>query len=204
MATGMVEGVAGWRRFCRSLRETQAHATWLTTSDAAQASTLSLLAYSQLTQPVYAFLYPARHTCPTPLCQPNHAPTLIWGASQLPWRCPQPTAPTYYTTAGEWIASTRHSLCRWHCPVIPPTALPALLAILRRTISPCTCVSVCECELWNRDGISWRDGNVRPTCLMMILIWTSITIEYPNFSYPHKNPLHCRVHVPVEAVRVAD
>jgi len=28
-----------------------------------------------------------------------------------------------------------------------PTALPALPAILRRTISPCTCVSVSVCEV---------------------------------------------------------
>jgi len=70
MATGMVEGVAEWGRFHRSLREPQAHGTWLTTADTAQASTLSLLAYAQLTRTVHAFL--------------NHAPTLIWGASQLP------------------------------------------------------------------------------------------------------------------------
>ena len=93
---------------------------------------------------------------------------------------------------------------RWHCPVISPTALPALSAILRRTISPCTCVSVGECELWSRDGISRWDVNARPTCRMMLLIWTSITLKHPNFSYPHKNPLHCRVHVLVETVRVAD
>ena len=43
----------------------------MTTADTAQASTLSLLAYAQLTRPVHAFL--------------NHAPTLIWGASQLPF-----------------------------------------------------------------------------------------------------------------------
>jgi len=40
------------------------------------------------------------------------------------------------------------------CPVIFPTALPVLPTILRRTISPCTCVSVsvCKCELWSRDA----------------------------------------------------
>ena len=80
----------------------------------------------------------------------------------------------------------------------------ALPAILRRTISLFICVSVCECEPWNRDGIARRDGNARPTCWMMILIWKTITVKHNNFSYPHKKNLHCRVHVPVEAVRVAD
>ena len=64
MATGMVEGVAEWRRFRRSLREPQAHETWLTTADTAQASTLSLLAYAQLNQPVHAFLYPETRATP--------------------------------------------------------------------------------------------------------------------------------------------
>ena len=146
----------------------------------------------------------ARHTCPTQLCLPNPAPTSIWGASQLPWRCPRPTAPNYYTTEGEWTAPTRDSLRWWHCPVISPTVPPALPAILRRTLSPCICVSVCECEPWSRDGIARWDGNARPTCRIMILIWKTITVKHPDYSYPRKNPLYCRVHVPVEAVRVAD
>jgi len=136
----------------------------------------------------------------------THAPISIWGASQLPWRCSQPTAQNYYTTAAEWITPTCDSLRWWHCPepVISPTALPALPAILRCTISPCIRVSVRECEPWSRDGITRRNGNARPTCRMMILIWKTITVKHPNFSYPHKKNLHCRVHVPVEAVRVAD
>jgi len=36
------------------------------------------------------------------------------------------------------------------------------------------------------------------------LIRKTITVDHPNFSYSHKKPLHCRVHVPVEAVRVLD
>jgi len=38
--------------------------TWLTTADTAQASTLSLLAYAQLNQPVHAFLYPETRATP--------------------------------------------------------------------------------------------------------------------------------------------
>ena len=64
MATGMVEGVAEWRRFRRSLREPQAHSIWLTTVNTAQASTLSLRAYVPLAQPVHAFLYPETRATP--------------------------------------------------------------------------------------------------------------------------------------------
>ena len=47
-----------------AIREPQAHGTWLTTADTAQASTLSPLAYAQLTRPIHASLYP--ETCATP------------------------------------------------------------------------------------------------------------------------------------------
>jgi len=70
MATGMDEGRADWRRFRRSLREPQAHGTWLTSADTAQASTLCLPAYAQRTQPVHAFLYPETRATPA---QHNYA-----------------------------------------------------------------------------------------------------------------------------------
>jgi len=60
MATGMSESVAEWR----SLREPQAHETWLTTTNTAQASTPSPLAFAQLTRPVHAFLYPETRATP--------------------------------------------------------------------------------------------------------------------------------------------
>jgi len=60
MATGMSERVAEWRR----LREPQAHRTWLTTTDTAQPSTPSPLAFAQLTCPVHAFLYPETRATP--------------------------------------------------------------------------------------------------------------------------------------------
>jgi len=169
----MVEGVVTWRCSCRSLREPQAHRTWLTTADTVQVLPLSpCICATYSASACFPVHRNARHTYPTPLCLPNHAPTPIWGASQLHWCCPRTTTPNYYTTAGEWIAPTRDSLCWWHCPVISPTALLALPAILRRTISPCICVLVCECEPWNRDSITRRDNNARPTCRMMILIYT--------------------------------
>jgi len=71
MPTGPDEGVAAWRRFCSSLREPQAHGTWFTTANPAQASTLSLPAYAQLTRPVHAFPYQemrvilAQHSTPS-------------------------------------------------------------------------------------------------------------------------------------------
>jgi len=70
MTTGMGEGMAEWTRFRRSLREQQAHGTCLTTADTAQASTLSPLAFSQLTRPVHAFLYNETHATPA---QHNYA-----------------------------------------------------------------------------------------------------------------------------------
>jgi len=70
MATGTGEGMAEWTRFRRSLREPQAHGTCLTTADIAQASTLSPLAFSQLTCPVHAFLYKETRATPT---QHNYA-----------------------------------------------------------------------------------------------------------------------------------
>jgi hypothetical protein len=70
MAIGIDGGVAESKHFHRSQREPQAYGTWLTTADTAQASTLSLPAYVQLTQPVYAFLYP--ETSATPV-QHNYA-----------------------------------------------------------------------------------------------------------------------------------
>jgi len=60
MTTGMSERVAEWRR----LREPQAHGTWLTTTDTAQASTPSPIAFAQLTRPVHAFLYPETRATP--------------------------------------------------------------------------------------------------------------------------------------------
>ena len=64
MVIGMVEGVAGWRRFHRSLCEPQAHGIWLTIVNTAQASTLSLCAYVSLARPVHAFLYPKTRATP--------------------------------------------------------------------------------------------------------------------------------------------
>ena len=77
MATGMGEGVAEWTRFSMSLHEPQAHRTWLTTTDTAQASTLSPLAFAQLTWPVHAFLYPKMRATPAqhnPAYQIMHQP----------------------------------------------------------------------------------------------------------------------------------
>ena len=70
MATGMDEGVVERRRLRRSLREQQAHRTWLTTTVKAQASALSLLAYAHPTQPVHASLYPKTRAT---LAQHNYA-----------------------------------------------------------------------------------------------------------------------------------
>jgi len=56
----MSEGVAEWR----SLREPQAHGTWLTTTDTTQASTPSPLAFAQITRPVHTFLYPETRAAP--------------------------------------------------------------------------------------------------------------------------------------------
>jgi len=64
MATGIGEGVAEWTRFRRSLREPQAHGTWRTTANTAQASTLSPIAFVQLTCPGHAFLYPKTRATP--------------------------------------------------------------------------------------------------------------------------------------------
>jgi len=58
MATGTHERVAAWSLFCRILREQQSHETMPTTADIAQAPTLSLPAYAQLTLPVHAFMRP--------------------------------------------------------------------------------------------------------------------------------------------------
>jgi len=77
MATGMGEGVAEWTRFSMSLREPQAHGTWLTTTDTGQTSTLSPLAFAQLTRPVHAFLYPETRATPAqhnPAYQIMHQP----------------------------------------------------------------------------------------------------------------------------------
>jgi len=78
MVTGMGERVAEWTRFRRSLREPQAHGTWLTTADTTQASTLSPLVFAQLTGPVHAFLYPETRDTPA---QHNSAYQIMHGAS---------------------------------------------------------------------------------------------------------------------------
>jgi len=81
----------------------------------------------------FPVLQNARHTCPTQLCPPNHAPTFNCGALQLSQRCTRPRTSNYYIPAWEWNAPSRDSL-RWsYCPVISPIAL----AILRRILSPC-------------------------------------------------------------------
>ena len=72
MTTCTNERVVAWRLFCRILRERQAHETRPTI---AQAPTLSLSAYAQLTRLVYAFLYPettgpTQHTYAHPIAHP--------------------------------------------------------------------------------------------------------------------------------------
>jgi len=72
MTTCTNERVAAWRLFCRILRERQAHETRLTR---AQAPTLSLPAYAQLTRLVHAFPYPetpgpTQHTYAHPITHP--------------------------------------------------------------------------------------------------------------------------------------
>ena len=51
------------------------HGTWLATVDIAHASTLSPLAYAQLTRPVHAFLYPKTRVTPA---QHNYAFQLMY------------------------------------------------------------------------------------------------------------------------------
>jgi len=96
----------------RSLREQQAHRTWLTTTVKAQAlpslSLHILLGHCMLpstphpTRPVHVSLYPeTRATLAQHKCPPNNAPTFNLGATQLPRRYPWPRASNYYTTAGE-------------------------------------------------------------------------------------------------------
>jgi len=78
MATGMDEGEAEKRRLRRSLREQQAHGTWLTTTVTAQASAPSLLAYAYPTRPVHASLYPETRAT---LAQHNYAHPIMPSSS---------------------------------------------------------------------------------------------------------------------------
>ena len=66
------------RRLRRSLREQQAHGTWLTTTVTAHASALPLLAYAHPTQPVHASLYPETRAT---LAQHNYAHPIMPSSS---------------------------------------------------------------------------------------------------------------------------
>jgi len=214
MVTGMVEGVAEWRHFCRSLREPQAHGAWLTPADTVQASTLSLFTYVQLTRPVNAFLYsktratPAQHNYAYHIMHPplsgengNYLDVALGlqpqTTTQLQGNELRPRAIHYDDDTVLLFPQLPFLFCLLFFDALSHH----VYVILFVSVKP-------EAERQQRRATRWHHKTRRQRktnrpdddsdCERPSQLSTSILPTHT------KKPLHCRVHVPVEAVRVAD
>ena len=155
---------------------------------------------------------------PFPFCQTSN----IWFCESLIWFCP-----TFITM---WTKSVHVVTWTWKSRETSYHALETLL--LYNTCHACCCAHPCCCfcfcvafcccwwicrrccwgpsrHLGSLTAANWVsfDFNVAySSCWGYSLINTLKLKKKFNkiFSYPHKNPLHCRVNVPDEAVRVTD
>jgi len=165
----MDEGAAAWRR--TSLREAQDHGTWFTTANKSQASTLSLPAYAQLTQPVCVALFYyvhaffnsaifARHNYAHRIMHPpsagEHYNYLHAAPSLEPWSNTQLQANEMRPRAIHHVDDT--VLLFPNCP--PCTACNCTTHCLKTYMCSCLWVWILK-QRWHRKT-RWQRNNIMP------------------------------------------